>query len=690
MAGAILHGTTLRGADLGEADLRRADLRGANMSGADLDGSQLGGAVYDSETVFPHGFAIDDIGMYFLGPGARLARIDLRGFEFRGQDLTLADLSHANLLGADLRGADLTGADLTGARIRRALYDHETRFPAGFEPTLSGAYAVVPGATIVSAKLQWKHLREVVLTGACLRGADLTGVDLSGANLDSVDLSRAILHAANVAGASLQDAKLHSALLKGAVLRGADMRRADIRGADLSWANLAEADLRGADMAGTLLSEALLRGARYNGSTTFPSAFDPSTARMVGGEGGGDGAPLRMSAPTDPKGSRALHRTGTAIARRSAAAARAVRLAAERTARTAGAALVVRVLTSPLAWFSLSASVTLAAAVWTGDLRWPHEPVDTQVTPEQQTIRVPPPPTALTFVRGAPTIHVARAPANRSERTTLVTAARANPGTSRVHSGRHRVEATRPSTVAVSPARPRRRGAVVMIPGAAPIPMPGRALPVRPVASATAAVAVTGGVASIQPVAVAPAEIAEAATAAATDGSPTTPTVEIGADLAIAPAATTPANEAVLVAAPDVRRVHDSEITEVVEAWRNAWERRDLDAYVGLYHASSATTQRRLTASTRRDPRFSKARLQARATDLFSQYGRIEVNVGSMDVRREGRTIVSTFDQDFVAWRMGSDAAPAYVDRGRKTLVFAQDDSREWRIVSEEWRQLAH
>jgi uncharacterized protein YjbI with pentapeptide repeats len=86
---------------------------------------------------------------------ARLRYADLRGADLKGVDLRGADLRGALLWKADLRGANLTSAllgffesvegrydslaDLTGANLWGAVYDRNTRWPAGFAPGLRGA-----------------------------------------------------------------------------------------------------------------------------------------------------------------------------------------------------------------------------------------------------------------------------------------------------------------------------------------------------------------------------------------------------------------------------------------------------------------------------------------------------------------------------------------------------------------------
>jgi len=103
-------------------------------------------------------------------------------------------------------------------------------------------------------------------TIAYLRGAELRGAYLSGADLFDADLV-----AADLRGADLGEANLCSADLSGADLSGANLL-----GADLSDAILCGADLRGANLIG-----ADLKGAQYNGSTTWPDAFDPQAAGAI-------------------------------------------------------------------------------------------------------------------------------------------------------------------------------------------------------------------------------------------------------------------------------------------------------------------------------------------------------------------------------------------------------------------------
>jgi uncharacterized protein YjbI with pentapeptide repeats len=60
----------------------------------------------------------------------------------RGVNLYSASLIAVNLQGADLSGANLIGADLEDFCLDGATYNHETRWPIGFDPDSKGAVSL--------------------------------------------------------------------------------------------------------------------------------------------------------------------------------------------------------------------------------------------------------------------------------------------------------------------------------------------------------------------------------------------------------------------------------------------------------------------------------------------------------------------------------------------------------------------
>jgi hypothetical protein len=138
---ANLHGANLRAANLRGANLRSANLRGANLNIAFLDGADLTDADLEGANL-----SIADL------PGANLSEANLTGADLSHADLDGANLkgaffgenpSGANLLGTFLRGADLRGADLRGAflygvKLRGAVANDRTEWPASFDRRQAG------------------------------------------------------------------------------------------------------------------------------------------------------------------------------------------------------------------------------------------------------------------------------------------------------------------------------------------------------------------------------------------------------------------------------------------------------------------------------------------------------------------------------------------------------------------------
>ena len=121
--GCNLQGVTLTGADLTKADLIGAWLVEAHLEGAVLQRAVLAGSHLEWANL----------------EGADLTDADLRGAILSYAELNDAVLRNARLERAALHGADLTGANLEGTDLRRASYDEDTTWPAGFDPEKAGA-----------------------------------------------------------------------------------------------------------------------------------------------------------------------------------------------------------------------------------------------------------------------------------------------------------------------------------------------------------------------------------------------------------------------------------------------------------------------------------------------------------------------------------------------------------------------
>jgi hypothetical protein len=193
--------------------------------------------------------------------GQDLDGADLRGVRLRGADLRRASLRNANLERASLCDCRLEGADLRGAamgvgrrrvRLKGAVFDADTRWSAGFNPTCWGACRIGPPPDEETARSappdpKWvlvRHLHTHGGRGADLRGHDFEGADLRGVSLTGADLRGANLRSANLVGTSLRAARLE--------------------GTDLLFARMHDGH-----------RSVHVRGACFDTRTQWPVGFDP-------------------------------------------------------------------------------------------------------------------------------------------------------------------------------------------------------------------------------------------------------------------------------------------------------------------------------------------------------------------------------------------------------------------------------
>ncbi|MBT3270049.1 DUF4440 domain-containing protein [Candidatus Poribacteria bacterium] len=670
-------GQDLSRANMGYANLVGADLRGADLSEANLEGARLRNALYDDETRFPNGFEPDLRGGYAVIPGTVI-----RFAKMQWKHLRDAALSGASLVGADLTGADLTGAELNSADLTRAtLYC----------------------ANLTEASLHGATLREANGRGAMFMGADMRRADMRGANFS-----------------------------------WADFAETDLRGAKLSGAVLEDARLRGARY-----NDATVFPPTFDPVAARMMGGDGGSAARV--------RPPRVTEVPEPA-SQPLTLARREVRRhRNAVVALAERGRTRVLSNASAAALtgvIAKVLSSQVTWLVASGVATLAVVLWSGEIQLSRrgdvadlasEPVEMSTAsllsgamPIRGSLPIlipalhPKPPAAdiAQVVVTPPTPPVAvvaplavNAPAHAAETVEVEEALLARAVSIRgsapivvpdesffARASRHANMAT--PTVAAAPAHVHEVASAAPVTAvdapvavASAVTAPGPTVATLPVATkVTAAPRIAGPTTEVTPDTTPPPAAAEAVAAAQMPDAATEPAADRTAALSVVEEAPVAVGEAVapVSASPAARPAAESvaaeappaDITAAVERWRTAWEGRDADAYADLYHPEASAPRGRVGNRSLRAPRFTKVSLQARATNLFSQYDRIQVDVGAMAVRRDGDLFVSTFDQDFTAWRATSDASPAYVDHGRRTLVFARDRGSEWRIVSDQWRQV--
>ncbi|MFB2880724.1 pentapeptide repeat-containing protein [Floridanema aerugineum] len=288
-----LKSANLKNANLSEADLVNAEMSGANLIETDLwkanlQGAKLTEANLSNANLRKAKLITANLNNTNLSK-AILIEADLRSAKLRNANLMGADLTKANLRGTSeysSQAVDFYGANLKGIKLQQALYDENTRFPEGFNPSEAGAYLIAPsiclqnadlsgadlsGANLTEANLKGANLSKAKLTSANLSGANLTGVNLQAAYMNQINLSctnltglnliKVDLSNANLSAATLNKTDLREANLTSAKLRGSDLQEADLRAANLSYADLSGANLTGAKLGGANLQYAKLAGA---------------------------------------------------------------------------------------------------------------------------------------------------------------------------------------------------------------------------------------------------------------------------------------------------------------------------------------------------------------------------------------------------------------------------------------------
>lgn len=109
-----------------------------------------------------------------------------------------------------------------------------------------------------------------------------------------------------------------------------------------------------------------------------------------------------------------------------------------------------------------------------------------------------------------------------------------------------------------------------------------------------------------------------------------------------------------------------SAILEVIETWRSAWEREDMDTYMSVYHSAFRSSKKDL-----RQWREHKGR-------LARQYEKIRVTIRDVRILKSDGLVMASFFQHY--------RNEQFDDSGRKTLYFRRN-SMIWKIIGERFER---
>ncbi|PKO41521.1 MAG: DUF4440 domain-containing protein [Betaproteobacteria bacterium HGW-Betaproteobacteria-4] len=176
------------------------------------------------------------------------------------------------------------------------------------------------------------------------------------------------------------------------------------------------------------------------------------------------------------------------------------------------------------------------------------------------------------------------------------------------------------------------------------------------------------------PVAAKPAVVPSATIVAATPGAaaapatPVAPAAKPVAIVAAAPAAApAPAPAAAPTPAPAKDAAGSEEVAAALNAWADAWSRKDMRAYLGAY-ANSFKTPKGMSR---------KAWEQEREQRIAGKSGKISVSFDTPQITLNGSTATAKFRQHYKATGLSSSTT--------KTLVFVRSGSK-WLIKEENTR----
>ena len=177
--------------------------------------------------------------------------------------ITLIEVNGGTSDYIDLSGLDLSGIDIRGMPLGRV------RFAGcNLKSALAQPMVICGGRELSPRDLAYGHVLEKYQTGKELEdcevtptnlvGALLLGADLSKADLQWANLSDAVLAWGNLDGANLFHADLSKSKLNQASLERTNLRSATLDGASLEYSRVVDADLSGASLKGVSLEGVFL------------------------------------------------------------------------------------------------------------------------------------------------------------------------------------------------------------------------------------------------------------------------------------------------------------------------------------------------------------------------------------------------------------------------------------------------
>lgn len=109
-----------------------------------------------------------------------------------------------------------------------------------------------------------------------------------------------------------------------------------------------------------------------------------------------------------------------------------------------------------------------------------------------------------------------------------------------------------------------------------------------------------------------------------------------------------------------------ADLKKMADTWLDAWRRKDIDLYASFYHPTEFS-----------DAKGKFAQYKAYKKAVFSNPGQPKIELDHMSIIQSKNYAVITFTQNYQSSTIN--------DTGRKLLYLKQDESYNWKIVSEVW-----
>ena len=266
--------TSFAGKDLSNFRFYDCDFSKSSFDGAllkstlfhkcDFDGTSFRGAtLYGLKTLsirgipksLPSGWCLTK--GWMIGPGVKLAGVNLRSANLAGVDLSEADIRLAMIEDVDFSNASLHKVLANGLRGEPAKLPANWRVVSGY---FVGPHSDLRNANFAGADLEGAHLEGSYLHEAILEGSTSGGIVGTPASLPTswkIKSGYLIGPKAQLMGRDLSGLQLEGVNLRGANLKDAVMKDVNLSGADLSFADMRGVDLLNSKIDGTIFENSL-------------------------------------------------------------------------------------------------------------------------------------------------------------------------------------------------------------------------------------------------------------------------------------------------------------------------------------------------------------------------------------------------------------------------------------------------